>query len=177
MWAVLSMAAGLLFVNSRVASAESPEPKSPSPVIATATPAKVPPIPVAGPLARPRSLNQVGLPIQQTLAEIPPDNPQTPEKIALGEKLFFEPRLSADGTVACASCHNPERAFTDGRPASVGVQGRVGQRNAPTVLNRGIQQEAVLGREIRGLPMPQRWEGVQPVLRPFFAEGKTLGPA
>ena len=135
MWAVLSTAAGLLFVGSRVASAESPEPKGPSPVIATATPAKVPPVPVAGPLAGPRSLKQVGLPIQQTLAEIPADNPQIPEKIALGEKLFFEPRLSADGTVACASCHDPERAFTDGRPASVGIQGRVGQRNAPTVLN------------------------------------------
>ncbi len=88
MWAVLSTAAGLLFVGSRVASAESPEPKGPSPVIATATPAKVPPVPVAGPLAGPRSLKQVGLPIQQTLAEIPADNPQTPEKIALGEKLF-----------------------------------------------------------------------------------------
>src|SRR6202007_2023647 len=135
MWAVLSTATGLLFVSSRVASAESPEPKSPSPVIATATPGKVPPVPVAGPLAGPRSLNQVGLPIQQTLAEIPPDNPQTPEKIALGEKLFFEPRLSADGTVACASCHNPDRAFTDGRPTSVGFKGRVGQRNAPTILN------------------------------------------
>src|ERR1700757_4872526 len=135
MWAVLSMAAWLLFVSSRVASAESPERKSPSPVIATANPVKAPPVPVAGPLAGPRPLKQVGLPIQQTLAEIPGDNPQSPDKIALGEKLFFEPRLSADGTVACASCHNPERAFTDGRPTSVGVQGRVGQRNAPTVLN------------------------------------------
>jgi cytochrome c peroxidase len=134
-WAVLSTAAGLLFVGSRVASAESPEPKGPSPLIATATPAKVPPVPVPGPLAQPRSLKQVGLPMQQTLAEIPPDNPQIPEKIALGEKLFFDPRLSADGTVACASCHDPERAFTDGRPASIGVKGRVGQRNAPTILN------------------------------------------
>jgi cytochrome c peroxidase len=69
------------------------------------------------------------------LAEVPEDNPQTVQKIALGQKLFFDPRLSVDGTVACASCHNPDRAFTDGRPASVGVQGRIGQRNAPTVLN------------------------------------------
>jgi cytochrome c peroxidase len=50
-------------------------------------------------------------------------------------KLFFDPRLSANGTVACASCHNPARAFTDGRPTSVGFKGRVGQRNAPTILN------------------------------------------
>src|SRR3984893_18300543 len=94
-----------------------------------------PPIPRAGPLAQPRSLQQVGLPVDQTRAVIPPDNPQTPEKIALGQKLFFDGRLSADGTVACASCHNPERAFTDGKPTSVGIHGRVGQRNAPTILN------------------------------------------
>jgi cytochrome c peroxidase len=53
----------------------------------------------------------------------------------LGQKLFFEPRLSGDGTVTCATCHDPARAFTDGRPVSVGIHGRVGQRNAPTVLN------------------------------------------
>jgi cytochrome c peroxidase len=70
-----------------------------------------------------------------TRAAIPADNPQTPEKVALGLKLFFDGRLSADGTVACATCHDPQRAFTDGRPTSVGIHGRVGQRNAPTVLN------------------------------------------
>src|SRR5713101_6677671 len=94
-----------------------------------------PPIPKPGPLAQPRSTRQVGLPVDQTLAAIPPDNPQTAEKIALGQKLFFEGRLSVDGTVACATCHDPQRAFTDGRPTSIGVQGRSGQRNAPTVLN------------------------------------------
>ena len=102
----------------------------------TATKAAVqPPIPKAGPLAQPRSPQQVGLPVDQTRAVIPPDNPQTPEKIALGQKLFFDGRLSADGTVACASCHNPERAFTDGKPTSTGIHGRLGQRNAPTILN------------------------------------------
>jgi cytochrome c peroxidase len=94
-----------------------------------------PPIPKAGPLAQPRSLQQVGLPVELTQAVIPPDNPQTPAKIALGRQLFFEGRLSADGTVACASCHDPERAFTDGRPTSVGIHGSIGQRNSPTVLN------------------------------------------
>jgi cytochrome c peroxidase len=94
-----------------------------------------PPIPKAGPLAQPRSPRQVGLPVDQTRAAIPPDNLQTPEKIALGQKLFFDGRLSADGTVACASCHNPERAFTDGKPTSTGIHSRVGQRNAPTILN------------------------------------------
>jgi cytochrome c peroxidase len=96
---------------------------------------KAPPIPDAGPLAQPKSPRQVGVPDGATRAAIPPDNPQTPEKIALGEKLFFDGRLSADETVACSTCHDPARAFTDGRPASIGIKGRVGQRNAPTILN------------------------------------------
>src|SRR5712692_1513125 len=62
--------------------------------------AALPPIPKPGPLAQPRSLKQIGAPADQTRAAIPPDNPQTPEKVALGEKLFFDGRLSADGTVA-----------------------------------------------------------------------------
>ena len=77
---------------------------------------KPPPIPEAGRLGRPRSLEQVGLSGEAMRAAIPPDNPQTPEKIALGMKLFFDGRLSADGTVACATCHNPELSPTE-RPA------------------------------------------------------------
>jgi cytochrome c peroxidase len=102
---------------------------------AETAPQKLSPVSVPGPLSKPRSLKQVGVPVQQIMAEIPADNPQTPEKIALGEKLFFDPRLSVDDTVACASCHNPDRAFTDGRTSSVGVMGRIGQRNSPTILN------------------------------------------
>jgi len=86
-------------------------------------------------LAQPRSLHQIGLPLAATLAAIPPDNPQTPEKIALGQQLFLDGRLSADGTVACSTCHQPAHAFTDGRPTSIGIKGHVGQRNAPTILN------------------------------------------
>src|SRR3989449_2055608 len=93
---------------------------------------EMPPIPEAGPLARPK---QVGAPADATPAAIPPDNPQTPEKIALGQQLFFDGRLSADGSVACSTCHVPARAFTDGKPTSIGIKGRVGQRNAPTILN------------------------------------------
>ncbi|HEX9271187.1 MAG TPA: cytochrome c peroxidase, partial [Candidatus Binatia bacterium] len=99
------------------------------------TPAHPPSTPAAGPLAEPKSLKQVGVPVEATRAAVPADNPQTPEKIALGKKLFFDGRLSVDGTVACSTCHDPARAFTDGRPVSIGVKGRVGQRNAPTVLN------------------------------------------
>ncbi len=91
--------------------------------------------PEASPLAQPRSLHQVGVPADATQAAVPADNPQTPEKIALGQRLFFERRLSADGSVSCSTCHDPVRAFTDGKPTSSGIDGRVGQRNAPTILN------------------------------------------
>lgn len=93
------------------------------------------PIPPAGPLAEPKSLRQYGLPLAMTRAAFPADNPQTSAKIALGQRLFFDGRLSANGTVACSSCHDPKRAFTDGRPVAVGIQNRIGQRNAPTILN------------------------------------------
>jgi cytochrome c peroxidase len=96
---------------------------------------KAPPIPAAGALAQPKSPRQIGAPDDATRAAIPPDNPQTLEKIALGQKLFFDARLSADETVACSTCHDPARAFTDGRPVSIGIKGRAGQRNAPTILN------------------------------------------
>ena len=68
---------------------------------------------------------------------IPEENPLTPEKIALGRKLFSDRLLSRDGTKACASCHEPERAFTDGRAVAVGVRGQTGTRSAPTLVNRG----------------------------------------
>src|SRR5205814_5624483 len=87
------------------------------------------------PLAQPKSLQQVGAPVELTDERIPADNPQTPEKISLGRRLFLDRRLSVDGTVSCGTCHDPTLAFTDRRPTSFGVKGRVGQRNAPTVLN------------------------------------------
>ena len=96
---------------------------------------QVPSIPAAGPLASPKSLKQVGVPVDATRASVPAANPQTEEKIALGEKLFFDGRLSVDGTVACSTCHDPALAFTDGRPVSIGVKGRAGRRNSPTILN------------------------------------------
>ena len=96
---------------------------------------QVPPIPASGTLASPKSLEQIGVPVAATREAVPADNPQTPGKIALGEKLFFDGRLSVDGTVACSTCHDPARAFTDGRSVSIGVKGRPGQRNSPTILN------------------------------------------
>jgi cytochrome c peroxidase len=63
------------------------------------------------------------------------DNPPTVETIALGRKLFYDPRLSKDNTVSCASCHNPNIGFTDGRAIARGVGGIIGIRNAPTLLD------------------------------------------
>src|SRR5260370_30633840 len=80
---------------------------------------RTPLIPAAGPLAETKSLKQKGLPVEATHAAVPADNPQTPAKIPLGEKLFFNGRLSADGTLACSTGHNPAHAFTDGRTEGV----------------------------------------------------------
>jgi cytochrome c peroxidase len=98
-------------------------------------PELAPPIPAAGVLAQPRPMRQVGLPQQPTPEVTPLHDSRTSHEIALGEKLFFEGRLSADNTVACATCHDPARAFTDARAVSVGIHGLRGQRNSPTILN------------------------------------------
>lgn len=65
----------------------------------------------------------------------PEGNELTEERWALGKRLFFDPILSSEGTVSCASCHLPEMAFTDGKQVSEGVEGRLGTRNAPTLAN------------------------------------------
>lgn len=67
----------------------------------------------------------------------PETNPLTAEKIELGRRLFFDRRLSRDGSISCATCHQPSRAFSDGRSIAVGIEGRVGRRNAPAIINRG----------------------------------------
>ena len=67
---------------------------------------------------------------------IPDDNPQTPEKISLGEKLYREERFSTTGDVACLTCHDPEKAFTDSPlKTSEGIEKKTGTRNSPTVIN------------------------------------------
>ncbi|MEE4274115.1 MAG: cytochrome-c peroxidase, partial [Thermoanaerobaculales bacterium] len=67
---------------------------------------------------------------------IPEDNPQTPAKIALGDKLYNETRFSTDGEVGCFTCHMPEKAFTDSPlKVSQGIEKKTGTRNAPTVIN------------------------------------------
>src|SRR5207244_6787972 len=83
---------------------------------------KLTPTAETDPLAQPKSLQQVGAPVEMTREKIPAENPQTPEKISLGQKLFFDRRLSIDGTVSCSTCHDPAFAFTDRKPTSVGIK-------------------------------------------------------
>jgi len=84
------------------------------------------------------------------------------EKVALGKRIFSDQRLSADGSLSCATCHDPQHAFTDGRKLSIGVYGRRGDRHVPTLVGRG-----------RGTA--QFWDGraatleeqvIQPILNP-----------
>lgn len=90
------------------------------------------PPPVARPIGTPIEIKApLGLPS----VPVPLDNPPTAETVALGRRLFYEPKLSLDSSLTCASCHNPLMEFADGRKVSSGVGGKVGTRNAPTILN------------------------------------------
>lgn len=64
------------------------------------------------------------------------------QRIALGKQLFNDPHLSADGTIRCASCHIPEKSYTDGRRVAVGIGGRAGTRNTPSLMTIADAQEA-----------------------------------
>ena len=77
-------------------------------------------------------------------AFIPPDNALTQERVSLGRKLYFEKRLSADGTVSCATCHDVTRGFTDQLAVSEGIKDQLGRRNAPTTLNVALLQTVFL---------------------------------
>ncbi|HCK80384.1 MAG TPA: cytochrome c peroxidase [Candidatus Competibacter sp.] len=93
---------------------------------------------------------------------VPVDNPQTPEKIALGAKLFNDRRFSTTGEIACAHCHAPEKAFTDLKTVSEGINGLTGTRNAPTVINAAyFKSQFWDGRE----PSLER-QSTQPLLNP-----------
>src|SRR5881628_1427654 len=142
---------------------------------------KPPAIPQAGPLGQPKSPQQVGAPVDATRAAIPPDNPQTAQKIALGMKLFFDGRLSADGTVACSTCHDPAHAFTDRRPISIGIKGRLGQRNAPTILNALYNKTQFWDGRVKtleeqaALPIVNSFEMGQPSLDAAVARIAAIG--
>ncbi|GJL56288.1 MAG: cytochrome-c peroxidase [Nitrospirales bacterium] len=74
--------------------------------------------------------------LKKELAVIPDDNPLTKEKVELGKWLFFDTRLSKNDSIACASCHIPSLAFTDGQAVSTGIHRQQGGRSAPTAINR-----------------------------------------
>jgi len=81
----------------------------------------------------------LGLPAEHFT--VPEDNPLNENKVTLGRILFFDRRLSADGTISCASCHLPQLAFTDARQQSQGIGGLTGFRNAPTLINRAFSNK------------------------------------
>ena len=77
----------------------------------------------------------VPLGLDPDVLTIPEDNPFTQAKADLGKLLYFDGRLSSDGTISCASCHDPNAGFADPNPTSTGVDGGKGNRNSPTVIN------------------------------------------
>jgi cytochrome c peroxidase len=83
----------------------------------------------------------------------PLDNPTTSDKAELGRKLFFEKRLSLDGTIACASCHDPRKAFTDQLTTSRGINGQVTERNSPSLLNSGFLKTAMFDAHLQTLEL------------------------
>jgi len=101
----------------------------------------------------------------QALPDTPPvpdDNPQSEAKIELGKALFFEPRLSLTGTVSCNSCHNLAEGGDDSRAVSMGIDGKLGTRNAPTVWNAAFHSV-------------QFWDGRAPSLEEQ-AKGPIINP-
>jgi len=86
-----------------------------------------------GHLATPYS--EFSAPFNFGLFETPDDNPMTVEGIELGRKLFYEPRLSRDATISCASCHQQSKAFTDGEIVGIGIDGQKGDRSTMSIVN------------------------------------------
>lgn len=101
---------------------------------------------------------EIPLGLDEDAFVVPKDNPMTKKKIELGRLLFFDKRLSKNDTIACATCHIPALAFTDGQPVSAGIHGQKGDRSAPTAINRGFAKA-------------QFWDGRAPTL-----EDQSIGP-
>jgi cytochrome c peroxidase len=144
--APLALAAG---VAAGCASSEA--------VRASAT-APPPPAPPAWEVENPvRPLPEAPLGVAGDLAELP--FRVTPEKVRLGRWLFFDPRLSADGTVSCASCHEPRTGFSENDPVSTGVGGKKGTRKAPPVLNAAFPIYPVRFWDGRASSLPEQAKG------------------
>jgi cytochrome c peroxidase len=88
-----------------------------------------------------------------------PDNPLTAEKVELGKLLYFDKRVSKDGTLSCATCHDPQMAWAEHTPTSEGIHHQKGARNAPSVINSAYAKS-------------QFWDG-----RAKTLEEQAIGPA
>jgi cytochrome c peroxidase len=84
----------------------------------------------------PKEINLDNLPLGLDKRALPKDNPLTAARVELGRKLFFDPILSGDNTVACASCHHPEHGFASAEARPRGIRGQPLTRRAPSLLNR-----------------------------------------
>jgi cytochrome c peroxidase len=107
----------------------------------------------------------------------PADNITTPQRVELGKLLYFDARLSKSGQVSCATCHDPDKGWSDNQPKAVGVFGRVGPRNSPTVLNTAFQnrqfwdgrarslEEQAVGPMQAGVEMDMKLEDVLKIVK------------
>lgn len=93
----------------------------------------------------------------------PPENRPSPAKISLGRRLFHDQRLSRDGSLSCASCHDPRRAFTDGQKVATGIGGAHGERNVPVLINRAWGR----GFFWDGRAATLEEQALQPILNPI----------
>jgi cytochrome c peroxidase len=84
---------------------------------------------------------ELPLGLQAGAAYLPAENPLSAAKIDLGRLLYFDKRLSQDDTISCATCHDPAHGFAEARKTSQGIGGKLGARNAPTVINRLFSKE------------------------------------
>lgn len=123
---------------------------------------------------------------------VPADNPPTADTIALGRRLYYDTKLSIDGSISCASCHRPDAGFADPNQFSPGVGGKLGGRQAPTVINTAYfttqfwdgrapsLEEQALGPMANPVEMAHTLEGVQKALSEdptYVAEfEKAFGP-
>jgi cytochrome c peroxidase len=94
---------------------------------------------------------------------VPTSNPLTREKVMLGRKLFFDKRLSRDGTLSRASCHDPKLSFSDGRALSRGIDGAEGTRNSPTLINRGYGMTSFWDGRVQSLEE----QALEPIFNPM----------
>ncbi|MBS1789038.1 MAG: c-type cytochrome [Acidobacteria bacterium] len=105
----------------------------------------------------------LGLPADTWSFYVPRNNPMSAAKVELGRKLFFDARLSADGKISCASCHDPKLAFGDGKPVAEGIGGQLGSRNSPSLFNAMFYPNQFWDGRAEGLED----QAIQPLTNPI----------